>query len=60
MFEIIYKFLFFFIILQGNGLIFSIYINNKSSFKNYNIFENGIYGLVVTGFLSQFLIFFFL
>lgn len=59
MFEIIYKFLFFFIILQGNGLIFSIYINNKSSFKNYNIFENSIYGLVVTGFLSQFLIFFF-
>jgi hypothetical protein len=56
MFEITYKFLFFFIILLGNGLIFSNYLNNKN---NFNIFELSIYGLIVTGFLSQFLIFFF-
>ena len=56
MFEIISKFLFFFIILLGNGLIFKNYLNYKN---NFNIFEFSIFGLIITGFISQFLIFFF-
>lgn len=56
MLEIILKLLFFFIILLGNGLIFNHYLSNKN---NFNIYEINIYGLIFTGFLSQFLIFIF-
>ena len=59
MIEITFTFLFFLIVLYGNGLIFSFYFN-KGVYIKENIIFHCILGLIITGFLAQILSFFFL
>ena len=58
MIEITFTFLFFLIVLYGNGLIFSFYFN-KGVYIKENIIFHCILGLIITGFLAQILSFFF-